>query len=330
MNSIIVSMLAETFIHPGSGQNVGAIDLPVAREAATDYPYIAGSSLKGALRDAYEQHLKATLPDAPVEPDVGNTDAPSDNDETTETKSAKDKEVDRHTNSVFGEQAQAGNLVVSDARLLLLPVRSLSGAYKWVTCGHLLERFLRDLRRSDSNIDTQAFANALAGIVTTPANNANDEPTPKDNDETTYLDKGQVLTQAAANQDKLFLEELSFTIRAAVPEAIVNVLQGYLPESVSSRLKSQLAILHNDDFAWFARYGLAVQARNNLDDKKTSKNLWYEESLPPDTLMYTVLAERRGTPLTDLANIGHYLQVGGNETVGQGWFRLQGLVATHA
>ena len=323
MNSTIVSMLAETFIHPGSGQNVGAIDLPVAREAATDYPYIAGSSLKGAFRDAYEQYLKATLPDTP-DVDTPDVDTPTTSDSNTSETSTKGKEVEKQANSVFGEQAQAGNIVVSDARLLLLPVRSLSGAYKWVTCVHLLERFLRDLRRSNSDIDTQGFANALAGII------PKDTSTPENQDEATSIKTGQVLTQAAANQDKLFLEELSFTIRAAVPEAIVNVLQGYLPESVSSRLASQLTIVHNDNFAWFARYGLAVQARNNLDDKKTSKNLWYEESLPPDTFMYTVLAERRGTPLKDLANIGHYLQVGGNETVGQGWFHLQGLEANHA
>lgn len=49
--TLIVGMLAETFIHPGSGQSAGALDQPVAREAATDYPFIAGSSLKGALRD---------------------------------------------------------------------------------------------------------------------------------------------------------------------------------------------------------------------------------------------------------------------------------------
>jgi CRISPR-associated protein Cmr4 len=179
----------------------------------------------------------------------------------------------------------------------------------------LLERFLRDLHRSNTDIDTQSFASAITDIVTT--------------NKATYIDKGQVLTQAA-NQDKLFLEELGFAIHAAVPDAIVNVLQAYLPESVSSRLERQLTILPNDDFAWFARYGLAVNARNQLTDKKTSNNLWYEETIPPDTLMYTVLAERRGEPLKDLANIGHYLQVGGNETVGQGWFRLQGLEAHHA
>ena len=49
MRSAVIGLLAETSIHPGTGRSTGVVDLPVAREAATDYPFIAGSSLKGAL-----------------------------------------------------------------------------------------------------------------------------------------------------------------------------------------------------------------------------------------------------------------------------------------
>jgi CRISPR-associated protein Cmr4 len=253
-------MLAETFIHPGTGQNVGAIDLPVAREAATDYPFIAGSSLKGAMRQAYEQH------------DKGGADA------------------------IFGKQDNAGSMLVSDARLLLLPIRSLSSAYKWVTCPHLLERLKRDAKRSEQGL---AFT------------------VPK-------VENKKVLSQGSG---RLFLEERSFEIAGAPGDDLVGALEQLIPNGdVKARLKDQLAILSDDDFAWFARYGLAVQARNVLDDKKTSKNLWYEETLPPDTLMYAVLAERNGKGvLQDVQKIGDYLQAGGNETVGQGWFNLRWL-----
>ena len=204
MKSIIVGMLAETFIHPGSGQNVGAIDLPVAREAATSYPYIAGSSLKGALRDAYEQ------------------------------KEDKDKADD-----ILGKPDQAGDVVVSDGRLLLLPVRSLTGAYKWVTCGHVLERFLRDLKRSG---------------------HAQDITLPK-------VDTKHALSQGNGT---LFLEERSFSIANAPEPALVDVLKTYIPHTdVAERLSERLVILHDDDFTWFARYGLAIQARNQLTGGKT-------------------------------------------------------------
>ncbi len=117
MNHIMLGLLAETFIHSGIGRNEGAIDLPVAREAATDYPYIPGSSLKGALRDFSRGHWK-------------NGDA--------------DK-----VEKCFGKEGaeQAGGVLISDARLLLLPVRSLTGSYRWATCPLILERLKRDQQR---------------------------------------------------------------------------------------------------------------------------------------------------------------------------------------
>jgi CRISPR-associated protein Cmr4 len=265
MKSIVVGMLAETFIHPGSGQNVGAIDLPVAREAATSYPFVAGSSLKGALRDCAEQKKKHDGLDIDVE-------------------------------HVFGEQDNAGSVLVSDARLLLLPVRSLLSAYKWVTCPHLLERLGRDLKRSGGEFGAGSLS----------------------------LEKKTALSSEGSG--RLFLEERSFEIVGKPEDDLVEVLKQLIPnEHAKERLAGQLVILHDDDFAWFARYGLAVQARNVLTENKTSKNLWYEETLPPDTLMYAVLAERNGKSgvLDKVKEIGDYLQVGGNETVGQGWFSLR-------
>ncbi|MDQ3460561.1 MAG: type III-B CRISPR module RAMP protein Cmr4 [Deinococcota bacterium] len=259
MKHIIVGMLAETFVHPGTGQNVGAIDLPVAREAATSYPFVAGSSLKGALRQAFE-----------------------------------DKEGKEAAKAIFGEQDNAGNVLIADARLLLLPVRSLSSAYKWLTCPHLLERLQRDLKRSGDDSEFE-------------------------------LPKVEKKTVCSQGSGRLFLEERSFEIADKPSETLVNALKQLIPNGTTAgRLNEQLAILSDDDFAWFARYGLAVQARNQLTDKKTSNNLWYEETLPPDTLMYAVLAERNGKgALQDVRKIGDYLQVGGNETVGQGWFSLR-------
>ena len=63
-----------------------------------------------------------------------------------------------------------------------------------------------------------------------------------------------------------------------------------------------------------------------LDDAKRSRNLWYEETLPPDTVLYALLAGRSGGALGSLDALfpedDPYLQAGGNETVGQGWFAV--------
>jgi CRISPR-associated protein Cmr4 len=69
-----------------------------------------------------------------------------------------------------------------------------------------------------------------------------------------------------------------------------------------------------------------VQARNVLDQKtKESKNLWYEEYIPADALFYAVMAERKQGAIAELEELFRqqpYLQLGGNETVGAGWFAL--------
>lgn len=265
MKTILLGMLAETAIHPGTGRSGGVIDLPVAREAATDYPFIAGSSLKGALRDK------------------------------TETALEKGKEL---ADRWFGKADSAGELLVSDARLLLLPVRSLTGSYRWLTCPHIVERLGRDMRR--------------AGLT------FGDDTVPK-------VAKADVHT---CGEGKIYLEERQLSIAGKPDGKLINILAELIPHEVTrGRIERTLAIVSDDDFAWFARYALPVQARNVLDDEtKQSKNLWYEESLPADTLMYAVVAGRNNAAeetLKSLFEDDAYIQVGGNETVGAGWFAVR-------
>lgn len=268
MSNIVLSLLAETFIHSGTGRNEGAIDLPVAREAATDYPYIPGSGMKGALRDYAREYWKNG--------GAGKID------------------------KCFGKEnvENAGGVLVSDARLLLLPVRCLTSAYKWITCPLVLERLRRDLKRSGSAI-------SVPGITSPPSGR--------------YL---------GSDNGVLYLEERTFERENDLPGGLTGMLSKFIAdEQARTRLAERMLILHDDDFNWFARYALSVQARNVLNENKTSKNLWYEESLPPDTLMVSLLGERiNDSGLDDLKKLltDHpYLQTGGNETVGQGWFNIK-------
>ena len=99
-------------LHCGTGQAVGAIELPIAREKPTNLPIIPGSSIKGVLRameDVKGIHLAAFGP---------------------ETASAGD---------------QAGAVQFGDARLVLLPMRRVAGVFAWTTSSYLLRRFKKDL-----------------------------------------------------------------------------------------------------------------------------------------------------------------------------------------
>ncbi len=278
MKSIIIGMLAETPVHPGAGRSTGFVDLPVARESITEYPVIVGSSLKGALKD----RARGKWPGKKAE--NGEEAVPSE-------------EVIR----AFGKQDGAGDLIVSDARLLLLPVRSLTGHYKWATCPYLLERLSRDIQRS-----------GYADKIKSPKMNKKPE-------------NGTVLGEGSG---KIFLEEREFEIVGKADKSIIEAISQLILNNASAeRLAGQLIVLSDDDFKWFASYGLPINARNVLDeDTKTSLNLWYEETLPQDCLFYTLFLER-GNGAIDLVKIlvdeRPYLQVGGNETVGQGWFALK-------
>lgn len=267
MNHQLLGLLAETPIHPGSGQSTGFVDLPVSREKTTDYPVIPGSSVKGALLDL-----------------------------------ARQRQNENHK-IVFGTQNQAGALIVSDARILLLPARSMTSSYRWLICPHVIERLLRDCRRAGHQ---RGFADSAIPEV----------------------QKGSFLGHAVG---AIYLEERQFTHEAELPEGLAALIAPFIAhEQTRARLSKQLTVLHDDDFAWFARHGLTITARNQLnDDTKASENLWYEETLPPDTVLYAILAERRqGAALADISTLfaDHpYLQLGGNETVGQGWFAVSTL-----
>lgn len=288
MKSTILGLLAETSIHPGAGQDTGFVDLPVAREAATEYPVIVGSSMKGALRDLkFQVEFKAALKEV---------NAADEQSRTVARRIATDR-----TEEIFGRQENAGKILVSDGRLVLLPVRSLTSQYKWVTCPHLLERLVRDLKR----------ASCIRAAI-----------------EVSGPGKGQYI---GVGLDSLYLEEREFKRGDASTKTddIIKLLTSLIAhqETTAKRLRDQFVILHDDDFAWFARFGLAVNARNVLDDvTKTSRNLWYEEAIPPDSLFYCLIAERGDRALDAVHELfidRPYLQVGGNETVGQGWMAIR-------
>lgn len=113
-------LYAETSLHVGSGQSLGAVDLAIQRERHTQFPVIPGSGLKGALRhwffSAYtdmQDELSAIFG-----PDTDNAGS------------------------------HAGAVAFTDARLLLFPMRAMKGVMAWVTCPTVLHRLRRDFAAS--------------------------------------------------------------------------------------------------------------------------------------------------------------------------------------
>lgn len=267
---------AQTSLHPGTGAALGAVDLPVQRERHTQWPTIAGSSLKGVLRDACR----------PVREDWLAVFGP----ETAE--------ADKH----------AGALSLTDARVLAFPVRSLKGVFAWVTCRAVLERLCRDLEL--------AKAVKRMELCNRPV-------------------QGEALCRRdeLALDGKLVLEEFEFACTGAA-DSVANWIadQAVADDFTRSRLRSHLAVLHDDDFTHFVRHATEVVARVGLNyDTKTVKSgaLFYEEFVPPETLFYSVVlasASRREGRTMPAAEVLSFvqrrtppiLQIGGDETIGKG------------
>ncbi len=115
-------IIAETPLHPGSGGELGIVDLPIQRERYTNFPKIEGSGIKGCIREAFE-----------------NTDK-------------SDKNL---ISLIFGPEdgeIHAGAIAFTDAKILLFPVKSLKGVFAWITCPHVIERFKADMRIAGQNL----------------------------------------------------------------------------------------------------------------------------------------------------------------------------------
>ncbi len=290
----LLLLTSETPLHAGAGQSVDGIDLPIQREAHTDWPCVYGSAVKGALRAHAEQRLggKAAAITDLFGPDHGGAS-------------------ERDT-------SHAGALLVGDATLLALPVRSLQSCFKWVTCPQALTRFARTVER---------LGLALALPAITP-------PT-----------RDKALGQGDA---KLFLEEFRFeqspdACIAALAKALAPLSGGALEEAT---LAQRLVVVHDDIFSFLTRNATSVHPHIAIDSTtETVKDgaLWFEESLPPETLLYvplTATASRRKGASLNAADVltqfkqllpdgKNWLQLGGNETTGMGWCRV-GIASTTA
>ncbi|MFZ1553380.1 MAG: type III-B CRISPR module RAMP protein Cmr4 [Anaerolineae bacterium] len=283
----LMFIYVETPLHVGAARSLGTVDLPIQRERSTGYPMVQASSLKGALRA--ETHGRLSQEDEFV---------------------------------IFGpETAQAsdhaGALSVGDARILLFPVRSLSGVFAWTTSLDVLARFQRDAVRAGQDLGW-ALPTASPGTDEAWVNSA------------TLLAGDSVVLEEFSFKPNRDQQKLVQTIGAWLADHALRPEREY--DYWRSALPARLCILPEDAFRDFVLYSTEVQTHIKLNpNTKTVDNgaLWTSESLPVDTLLYAPLmatpARRPNVELSGLQilqkleglNLAR-LQVGGDETTGQG------------
>jgi len=155
------------------------------------------------------------------------------------------------------------------------------------------------------------------------------------------IDKGTVwATKKADLQPTLVLEELAFQINDNQQTSNIAKTIKSLTNDNSGFDENRLVILNDDDFKYLVKYATQVSARIKLNEDKTTTgnggNLWYEETLPPETLLYAITLYHKPRHSMERMNNAHevansfqdiiadeFIQIGGNETVGQGWCSIK-------
>ncbi len=280
-------MQAITPLHVGAGKGVGFIDMPIMREKVTDWPLVPGSAVKGVLRDHFSLNG------------------------TEDQKKLIDVAFGKQ---VVDDSSNAGSLILTDAHIVCMPVRSLYGTFAYVTCPLVLERLKRDLE--------------AAGYKGLPA-----VPSPTKNE--ALLIKGSKIV----GEGKVFFEDLDFN--AKDDENVKNwaeLLGGSIfPKDATDGapwkgiFEDRFAILFDDCFNFLSKTGTEVTAHVRIEDDTkivAQGALWYEETLPAEAILAGIAWCDRvygGNALTKGKVLEIYckkqkldVQIGGKATVGKG------------
>ncbi len=279
MKSTLTFIHALSPLHAGTGQGVGVIDLPIAREKATNLPYLPGSTLKGSLRD-----------------ELGNENG------------LRDKIFGPE--KVENDSAYSGSIVFTDQKLLCLPVRSLLGTFAWVTSPYILERFKRDCESLEKSKQDSKPPEV--------------PPLKKEKGKEFCIISSD--PEIRYSDTQVILEDLDLTVQ---PNTNADDWAKFLGEKIfrdnstwQTYFKQRFCIVSDDVMNFLAETATEVIARNKLDDdtKTTVKGaLWYEESLPTETILSGLLLQVKGNHISDIVEIAkNPIQLGGSMTVGRG------------
>ncbi len=216
-----------------------------------------------------------------------------------------------------GDGLHAGAVSFGDAHLVALPIRSLKQGYVYATCPQALARAQRLLKLSD------AQSNWFAPTV----------------EESNSL----VVNPRLLSDDKLHLEAFEYPAKQSesLKEIATDLASKAMPpldqyRFFREKLEQDLVVLHDTDFAYFAKHAMLVEPHVSIDrETGTARDggLFYTENLPPESIMIAPLMTsqtRTGggneyeTPaegvLSQIRTLLHaqLLQIGGDATTGRG------------
>ena len=240
----LLTFYAETPIHMGSGQSVSYVDLPIQRERHTSFPVLWASGIKGVIRNLALREW---------------------ND--------KDK-----VNTIFGPDPEdasdfASCIGITDAKILLYPVRSVKGVFAWITCPFVLKRFKEDLKAIDFKVNDEEMQ----------------IPSISDN-------KVIIANDNLKIQEKNIVALEEFLFDAKDDKKAINwakKLKEFIPTNdLTKGLENHLAIVSDNVFKDFVNYAVEIRTRIRIDQAKgTVKEgaLFSEELIPSESVFYSLV-----------------------------------------
>jgi len=299
----IITFYGISPIHAGAGSSTSVVDLPIQRERHTNWPHIQASSVKGAMRQHFRRFAEEKLEGNEKEAKeyinyiFGNDDVNDPNNPVIiKDNSGEDKRV----------PIAAGVLSVSDAKILAFPMRSSLAPFVHITCPAVLKRLENDLKFCA--LDNLTFE--CAGLPAVIEDNA-------------FILKGDKNFKG-----KILLEDMVVNVQQNNNEenrSIVQPLGGLLNDVET------LILVSDEVFNYCVSYCTEIQTQIKIDTKTGTTldgSLRYQELLPSDTLLYSVVyfsASAFDTVLqaetvqkTVKNSIAGFMQIGGDETMGRG------------
>jgi CRISPR-associated protein Cmr4 len=281
-----------TPLHIGAGQGLGHVDLPIVREAHTNFPYIPGTSLKGALRNLEINQVAKARGEKPSQVEERLTKNKFDQKEEDILRLAKIFGI-AGEGAEEGKEVGAGKVLFSDAFIVLFPVKSAKGIFSLTTCPYVINRFFERL-----GIDQRV----------------------KD------VPEGKVKVLSTKDHrnlinNKLLLEE--FVFEAEESEELKKFVE-LVGVFVGEENKRRIVCVNDTDFMDFVSNYTEVQTHIKIDlDTGTVKEgaLWTEEYVPAESVFafsLVFLEEVDFTPPTTF-------HLGGDITTGKGFVKVQKL-----
>jgi CRISPR-associated protein Cmr4 len=266
-----------TNTHVGSGDTTfGIADLVIQKDPTTSLPVFHPSSVKGAVKDHFESCLGDNEQEKGSDRVKKSTfDAIFGASEAQNYDDLKKDEVAESEVELIKRAPRHGLLKFYEARLLTLPLRSSLRVYHNGTSPaavldylDALEgfRIVRDGKEPSDIGKIRGFFQDISGIFD--------------------RNPGVEFLLTAPFSEKPMIEEYENGEFHEPEGDLPELLARYLSPRPSADFPASLAVFRDNIFQEICDSGLPIIARNSLDEKGISQNLFYEEVLPRRSVLW--------------------------------------------